>query len=148
MTQEEEIAQLNKQLQEVLQRLSEAEQRERLLQEQGRRAAGRQAGVAGAVGTCPVADRGTGEAQGAPRFREGERDQVPGGTEAATQKGQPSIIMRADESSSRASSSITSAPAGSVAVACEGRVWRAGGRVIELPPPPLVKVTEHVVYHG
>jgi transposase IS66 family protein len=33
MTQEEEIAQLNKQLQEVLQRLSEAEQRERLLRD-------------------------------------------------------------------------------------------------------------------
>ena len=33
MTQAKEIAQLNKQLQEVLQRLSEAEQRERLLRD-------------------------------------------------------------------------------------------------------------------
>lgn len=149
MTQEEDLAQLKKQLSEVLARLSEAEEREQRLLEQVN---GLQAEKRGLTEQLALAQQRIEELEKQkrppPAFAKANVQKSPADQRKPRKKRDP----KHNHARRRETPTRTVEHRISVCPACSSRL---GGvsiarrrQVIEIPPPPPVEVTEHVVYHG
>jgi|SRR5579859_2069952 transposase len=149
MTQEEDLAQLKKQLHEVLARLSEAEEREKRLVEQ--------------VSELQADKQGLSEqlALAQQRIKDLEKQKKPppafvkaNVTKPPAEQRKPRKKRDPQHNHARRRETPTHIVEHRISV-CPTCSSRLGGvsiarrrQVIEMPPPPPVEVTEHVVYHG